>query len=216
MNISFKNPIKIISHDGYWKEKHTLKGIEKAIELGVWGIEEDIFEKDNEFYLGEEWNGNNDTLRDLLKMTDKPIFLDLSAGAINLGKLQYLIAKHNAENYAIIQTANKDYLNNIGKEFKVAWNKAVWDTPLDIFKEKIDYYTLNPAWYITQKDKKEIESNGSEIIAVNITYATPDLDRLYYPLTLLRFEHIMVDYLEDFINFCKEYEIPLWKQKTNN
>ena len=75
----------------------------------------------------------------------------------------------------------------------------------------ISFYTLNPAWYITPEKIQEIQQTGAEIIPVNITYSTSDEEAKRYPGTILAgHKYIMVDYVENFIDFCEKYKIPIY------
>jgi len=209
-NIQYKNPIKIISHDGYWGDKHTIKGIKKAQELGVWGIEEDIFERNGVIYLGEQDNGSNPTLQDALEIVDRTFIIDNTEGKIDVDLIQSVVK--DKENIFIL-TANKDDLIKI--KGQCAWNTfEIQREDVDFYHitPKIRYYVLNPAWNINKDIIKSVNDTGAKLIPVCLSYNSPLTDRLLYPkVILMGHEYIMVDYIEDFIKYCNENDIPIWK-----
>ena len=102
------------------------------------------------------------------------------------------------------------------RKFKVAWNTfEVQEEKVDFYNvtPKVKYYTLNPAWNINKNSIKDIEATGAKIIPVCLSYNNKESDRMLYWHSLLRgLEFIMVDYLEDFINYCEEYNIPIYNK----
>ena len=123
--------------------------------------------------------------------------------------IQKTISDHQAEDFAAIQFANPKFLDLVDfNKYKTSWNT------LEVQKNyKFTFYTLNPAWYVTAEKFKEVHNAGAEIIPVNITYATAEKDAERYPATILAGnKYIMVDYVPDFIKFCKQYNIPVYGQ----
>lgn len=244
LNIDFLEPIRIITHDGYIDPApHTIEALQKALDLGVYGIEIDVqFTKDHIPVLLDEPNMGGDinctelTLKELKNYKingryDIPTLeeaLEFLNGKIDLlvidttylpllpesmevkdipRIIQETISKKGAENFAVIQTANPDFLELIDfNKYKVAWNTV------DIQKDyKISFYTLNPAWYVTPEKIKEIRDVGAEVIGVNVAYAGIEAEERQYANSLLSgLKYIMVDYVENFIDFSKKYEIPIY------
>ena len=124
--------------------------------------------------------------------------------------IQDTISRHNAEDFAIIQTADTSFTKYINfDKYKVAWNTS--DIQHDY---NISFYTLNPGWEITPEKVKEIHQAGAEVIPVNVAYSDAKAEEKFYLTTLLKgSKYIMVDYVENFKEFCKKYKIPIYEKK---
>jgi hypothetical protein len=208
MNIGFKEPIRIITHDSNMTPvPHTLEAMQEAVNLGVYGIEDDVqFTKDRVAVLldNPEVNGKkiseitsaelkNYKINGKYKIPELGEAIDFLKGKVKLFiadltgvpylpegmsvsdiplAVQKIISEHQAEDFVVMQTANPDFLKLIDfDKYLVAWN--TFDVQHS-YRNKIDFYTLNPAWYVTYEKRKEIYEAGAEIIPVNVTYAVPE------------------------------------------
>lgn len=223
-NIGFFEPIRIITKGGYYNPAHnTLESVKKAVDLGVYGIEVDIqITEDHIPVLSGSPGYSAPTLEETLKfLKAKKISLliidlyhlsypeDIKAEEV-LSIIQKVISKNKAEDFAVIQTSNLEFLKLIDlKKYKVSWN--AFEVQND-YKDKIDFYTLNPSWEITPEKLREIRATGAEVIGVNVAYYDdPLVEEKYYATSIvLGLKYIMVDFVEQFKDYSKRYDIPLY------